>query len=148
IEQLRDVVIMERDEDDRIWLSNTRGKTGYLAGRRFHPFALPDNNLQVHRLAILPQGVFFGTDRGLYRFDHASDKLVKEAVAGNEEITGLTKTAEGELWIGTREHTYLTCFEGGRLVKKEEAAFSPVTELLEDASGNRWMLEAHRGVWL
>ena len=98
-----------------------------------------------------PRGlIWFGTDRGLFRFDGVNNTLftIADSLAGNN-ITALHFTKEDILWIGHKDGK-ITLYDGYTFqqFKPEEGLGSiPVSDIISDNSGVVWFSTLGEGLF-
>jgi ligand-binding sensor domain-containing protein len=94
--------------------------------------------------------IWFGTDRGLLRFDGVNYKLftTADSLASNN-ITSLHLAGDEKLWIGHKKGE-ITWYDGNsfrRFNPEEGLGNIPVTDILSDSSGVVWYSTMGEGVF-
>ncbi len=130
-----------KDRNNQLW-AGTRNGLARLKGNRFVEF-LPKTFSKTIIRALLEtdQGVWIGSNRGLYRVDHDQQELHKVggSVLDRISIISLFQDSKGIVWIGTYEGLF-------RLVDGKIEKLSPqkgllsvaVYSIMEDKENTIW----------
>lgn len=117
---------------------------------RYHPLKR-NQPIQVNVLFQDTKGfIWFGTDRGLFRFDGTDYKhyTTKDSLA-DEHVTALAEDSVGRIWIGHR-NGMLSWLEKGRVrpfETREGSAVEPVSDILFDKRGVMWFSTLNDGLY-
>ena len=94
--------------------------------------------------------IWFGTDRGLFRFDGVNYTLftIADSLAGNN-VTSLHYTVDEKMWIGHKDGK-ITCYDGNsfKLFNPESGLGNvTVTDIISDSTGIVWYSTLGEGVF-
>jgi ligand-binding sensor domain-containing protein/serine phosphatase RsbU (regulator of sigma subunit) len=98
-----------------------------------------------------PKGwIWFGTDRGLFRFDGVNNILFTTADSlASDNITSLHLTSNEILWIG-HKNGEITLYDGNSFhpfIPEEGLGEIPVSDILSDSNGVVWFSTLGEGVF-
>ena len=139
------------DSDDSIWVGGYAGLQHVRNGKVIKVYTTADglSSDKVGRIVIAKdRSVWFGTPTGLNRLSNGKIQVysVKDGLPNNE-VTGLYPTADGTLWIKTRNADVVRWIHG-----HFEALTIPnidggsVRNVLLDRNGNLWIASGSQGL--
>lgn len=133
------------DEEGKLWIGTSKGLFVYNEGknqlRRYvkspvEPTSIPDNQV-VSVFKDSSGTLWFGTRQGLARYKKGTDNFVvyrlprKTKVSHPFEISTLTETADGEIWVGSR-------YDGLLHLDRSDGTFTAYP-LITVAKTNTWI---------
>ena len=117
---------------------------------QYHPLK-KNQPFQVNTIFQDRKGfIWFGTDRGLFRFDGTAYKhfTASDSLADNH-VTALAEDSLGRIWVGHR-NGMLSWFDNGTIrpfETREGAAVEPVSDILFDKRGVMWFSTLNDGLY-
>ena len=131
-----------KDRKDRIW-AGTRKGLSQLTGTSFEPF-YPDifGDALIQALLDTDEGVWIGSNVGLYRLDHQTDELIKVSNGqfGGNVILNLFEDSRGIIWIATYRGLYrLVSGQIERLSPQRGLKHVTTYTITEDNEGTIWI---------
>ena len=148
-DEFMNVVDLKLGPNGRIWMINSGGGLGYIQDRQSKPFPNFKKDMRVTCLELVDQRVWVGTNRGLYQIDVHTLELSPHPLFLNQKITGLTRTAKGDLWVGTSGKAFLLSTVETLPVLIDSMPQSNVNCVIEDPSGGYWLEQESNGIlWI
>lgn len=154
------------DRARTLWIATRAGGTSrfnldrqwfmHLRHQRENPLGLP--HASVSTLTAIPgDGIWIGTERGLARWNPATDGFRNLATGGPEakqNITALLKDTFGNLWTGTRGAGLLRRAPDGTVVTFTHDPKNPaslghnnISSLFQDRQGRLFVATIGGGLW-
>jgi diguanylate cyclase (GGDEF)-like protein len=131
-----------KDRHGKVW-AGTRSGLARMKGNRFvQSFPKIFSKALVRAIIDTQQGIWVGSDKGLFLIEHNNDKVIK--VGGesldHQVILSLYKDSNGIIWIGTYDGLF-------RLIEGKIEKLSPqkgllsvgVYNIVEDRENNIWL---------
>jgi ligand-binding sensor domain-containing protein len=136
------------DSHGDVWFGGRNGDVGRWHDGRFTWLGKGDRWERVRAIAETAEGLWLGTDHGLFRMrgDRLSDA---ERIVPGVAIHGITPDAQGSLWLAT---------DGGGLMRWRGNAQAPIppggpprnlppTTIVFDPDGTMWVGTEGAGLW-
>jgi ligand-binding sensor domain-containing protein len=105
--------------------------------------------VQINKIFQDSRGyLWYGTNRGLFRFDGSNQVLVEGSSA--DPVTAVAEDKSGTIWIGTRAGKVSTIGADLRLVAfepPEGSAAAEISDILFDKRGNLWFSTFNDGLY-
>ena len=91
-----------QDKYGFMWLGTDNGLCRY-DGVHVLTFRIPDlgKNQYVTSLLAASEGIYVGTERGVYLFRFEQEKIEKQPIDIHSTVTSMVKDKEGRLWLST-----------------------------------------------
>jgi ligand-binding sensor domain-containing protein len=118
--------------------------------QQYHPLK-KNQPIQVNALLQDRKGfVWFGTDKGLFRFDGLHYKQYSDLDSlPDEQITALAEDSVGRLWIGHASGLISYMDKGimATFETREGSAVEPISDILFDSKGTMWFGTRNDGLY-
>ncbi len=119
----------------------------------FQTYRLLKKNEPIHVNRIFQDRngfVWFGTDRGLFRFDGRNyHRYTVNDSLQDDQVTAIAQDSLGRIWIG-HENGHLSILDDGKITAfdpPEGSATRPVSDILFDRRGRLWFSTRNDGLY-
>jgi signal transduction histidine kinase/ligand-binding sensor domain-containing protein len=132
------VTAVAQTPDGDIWLGTRNA--GLVRVQRGQ--AAPVGDVPLNQInCLIPDernGLWIGTDNGIFRWDGGSVTRVTTHEAGRARALAMVKDRDANVWVGTSDGLVRIDSHGAVSVERRESS-SAVTALFEDREGNLWI---------